>query len=189
MSLSMLPAEIQKTFSCTADVVFLLDDQLLFIDVNEGWKEFASANGGSKLSLEEIRGSSILSYTPKILRTFYVDRYVQATRSLRPVHFEYHCSSPEKIRLFRMEISYVATSLLVVNHLVLEEPCPLRDSPLDESLYLGRNNLVTMCANCRKTRQAGTLEAWDWVPEFLEQAAHMVSHGLCPRCLDLLYGP
>ncbi len=187
--LSAFPPSLRHTPSWTEDIVFLLDEELRLLDVNEKWDTFAMANGGRNLSLDAVRGSSILSYTPEVLRGFYFVKYEAARRSQKPIRFEYDCSSPEKIRLFRMEISSVETSLLVVNHLLLEEPWVVREpgSALEASLYSTADKIVTMCANCRKSRRVDLPETWEWVPEFLLDRGLLVSHGLCPRCFTRFY--
>lgn len=190
MALSSFPPWVRTTPSWSEDVVFLLDDQLCFLDVNGIWDKFADENGGSNLSLSTIKGSSILSCTPEVLRGFYVVKYEAARRSAEPIRLEYDCSSPEKIRLLRMEISSIETSLLVVNHVLWEEPSVVRKAEfsLDVSLYLSPDKIVTMCANCRKSKRLDLPETWDWVPEFLQDRRLRVSHGLCPRCVKRFYG-
>ena len=190
MSLTTFPSWVRVTPSWNEDIIFLLDDELRLQDVNEAWDRFAEANGAPDLNLSMVKGTSVLKHTPEILHKFYNEKYEDAKRSPEPISFQYHCSSPEKIRLFRMEISSMERSFLVVNHLLLEEPCIVREpeTSLDMSLYLRPDNIVTMCANCRKTRRVDSPTTWEWVPEFLQEQKFLVSHGLCPSCLTLVYG-
>ena len=185
------PSWITETADWNVDVIFLLDAELRFVDCNPGWDSFAANNGGYGILRHEIQGRSILDYMPDILRTFYVHRYWLAKRSEQPTALDYDCSSPEKIRLFRMTMTPLADGLLVVNRLRLEEACPAAP-PLTEErrlLYAAPHGVVTMCANCRKSRRRDDATLWEWVPDFLRSRAVPVSHGLCPRCVSLLYGP
>lgn len=189
MLINTVPLSVRAAPSWHEDVIFLLDDQLCLQDVNDGWCKFAMANSGCNLSLSAIKGTPILSYTPQVLEGFYLVNYEHARRSRKPVSFQYDCSSPEKIRLIRMEISSIGTSLLVVNHVLLEEPCVVREAEysFDEHLYLSGEEILTMCANCRKTRRVDLPDKWEWVPEFLQNQSFRVSHGLCPRCIKHFY--
>jgi hypothetical protein len=190
MSTTSFPSPLRATRSWNEDILFLLDDDLCLQDVNENWDRFALANGESELSLSAIRGTSILSYTPEVLRPFYNNQYEFARGSREPVSFEYHCSSPEMIRVFRMEISGIATSLLVANHLLWEEPCEVRspEFSVDAGRYLGANGILTMCSNCRRSKRADLENTWEWVPEFLQGQSFLISHGLCPHCVRRFYG-
>jgi len=46
--------------------------------------------------------------------------------------------------------------------------------------------LVTMCANCRRTRKA-SVEAWVRVPQYFAHAPPEATHGLCPPCIALYF--
>jgi hypothetical protein len=74
--------------------------------------------------------------------------------------------------------------LLVVNSNISGQP--MRRDALDPIetgiIYRGANGLVTMCANCRRTRRAAT-KVWDWVPSHVEEIPPGTTHGLCPPCL------
>ena len=45
-----------------------------------------------------------------------------------------------------------------------------------------------MCANCRKTKRRADPRSGIGIPHFLNDDGLTVSHGLCPRCLTLVYG-
>ena len=126
------PSWITEAAAWNEDVVYLLDSEMRFVDCNPVWDEFASANGGVGIFRAQIIGKSILDFVPDVLRTFYVQKFWLANRSPGWTELDYHCSSPEKIRLFRMGMMNVAQELLVVNHLLLEEACEVRP-PLTET--------------------------------------------------------
>ena len=181
------PSWISNVADWDRDVLYLLDDELRFADCNPAWDKFAADNGGVGISRAEVLGRSVLDYVPDVLRTSYVHKYWYVKHTREPVAFDYDCSSPEKIRLFRMTMSGIEDGLLVVNHLRLEEECrvtgPLTDGA--RAMYLSPDGFVTMCANCRKTKRRGDPTQWDWIPEFLNDRSLTVSHGLCPRCIPL----
>jgi len=184
------PTWITDDASWHEDVIFLLDDELCFVDCNPAWDEFAIQNGGKQLSRAEVAGKMILDFVPNVLRDFYVQKYWFAKHSEGWTEFQYDCSSPEKIRLFRMAMIRSGEGLLVVNYLLLEEECSLRPL-LDEEgrrTYVSSGGLITMCVNCRKTKREDGSNHWEWVPDFLRDHSLTVSHGLCPRCLPYVYG-
>ncbi len=183
------PSWITEAAGWNQDVIYLLDAELRFTDCNPAWDEFAAQNGGIGISREEVLGRLILDFVPDILRTFYVHKYWYAQHQEGWTELDYHCSSPEKIRLFRMGMMGVAKELLVVNHLLLEEACEIGPALSEvRNLYVAPGNLVTMCANCRKTKRHDDTATWDWVPAFLQEHDLKISHGLCPRCAAHLYG-
>jgi hypothetical protein len=184
------PSWIVEASNWDQDVIYLLDGDLRFIDCNPAWDSFAAANGGRGIARTTMPGRLILDYVPEVMRTFYVHKYWFAKRTPGWTEFDYDCSSPEKIRLFRMSMMPIEDGLLVANHLRLEEDCaptsPLTDARKKD--YISSAGIVTMCANCRKTRRVDDFTRWDWVPEFIRDTeGRPVSHGLCPRCASLLY--
>jgi hypothetical protein len=184
------PSWIIDSDAWLTDVIYLLTDELRFVDCNPVWDTFAAANGGRGISRLEIRERLILDYVPDILRTFYVHKYWFAKRASGWTHFDYDCSSPEKIRLFRMAMMPIGDKMLVSNHLRIEEECEVK-LPLTEEqadLYISPTGMAVMCANCRKTRHLGNETQWDWIPEMLRRDDFKVSHGICPRCSVFLYG-
>jgi hypothetical protein len=58
---------------------------------------------------------------------------------------------------------------------------------VEESRYHNEHGLLTMCANCRRTRRSAGID-WDWVPEFLHSPPGRVSHGLCTVCQEYFFG-
>ena len=183
------PSWITETSNWDQDVIYLLDGELRFIDCNPVWDRFAAANDGRHIARADMPGRSILDYVPDVLRTFYVHKYWFAKRISGWTEFDYDCSSPEKIRLFRMSMMPVEDGMLVANHLRLEEDCapapPLTEARKQD--YISSGGIVTLCANCRKTMRVDDPTSWDWVPNFLRDTGGIpVSHGLCPRCASHL---
>jgi hypothetical protein len=184
------PSWIVERDDWTTDVMFLLDEELRFVDCNPGWESFAAENGGHGLARAQICGRSILDFVPDVLRTFYLHKYWLAKRQAGGTYFDYDCSSPECIRLFRMTMAPHDGLLLVSNHLKLAERCEVRPRLTFEQTrqYISSSGFVVMCANCRKSKCCETETQWDWLPEMLSHDRSKVSHGLCPRCKTHLYG-
>ncbi len=184
------PSWMVESDAWRTDTVYLLDDELRFVDCNPAWDAFAAENNGHGISCAEIKGRLILDFVPDVLRTFYVHKFWFARRAPGWTHFDYDCSSPEKIRLIRMAMMPLEDGLLVSNHLRVEEACEVRP-PLtaeESSQYISTTGIAIMCANCRKTKRLESDEQWDWIPEMLRRDNFKVSHGLCPRCSGYLYG-
>ncbi len=183
------PSWIIEGAGWNQDVAYLLDRELRFVDCNPAWDKFAAENGGHGMTRPEVSGRLILDFIPDVLRAFYVHKYWQAERSNGPTEFDYNCSSPEKIRLFRMKMIPQEEGLLIVNHLRLEEECNVTSplNPEEREMYVARDGFTTMCANCRKTKRRNDDATWIWIPEFLSDHSLTVSHGMCPRCFVLFY--
>ena len=180
--------DLQNLLLSRNEVVFLLSPELRFLECSPAWDSFAAGNGGRGISRSEVAGKSILTFVPEVLRKFYEHKYWLVQHQHSPVDFDYHCSSAEKIRLFRMVLRPMKDFILVINRLTLEEECEVRSPLLPEEKrnYLSASNFLTMCAFCRKARRND--QQWDWVPEFLNEPELRTTHGLCPRCISVLYG-
>jgi len=184
------PSWILERDDWMIDVMFLLDDELRLVDCNPAWERFAVENGGLRLSRAGVCGRLILDFVPDVLRTFYLHKYWLAKRTADGTYFDYDCSTPDRIRLFRMTMLPLEDLLLITNRQRLDEKCQARP-PLtveESSHYISSTGFVVMCANCRKTRHRESEMHWDWIPEMLSHDRLKVSHGLCPRCKTHLYG-
>jgi hypothetical protein len=184
------PSWIIESDAWLTNVIYLLTDELRFVDCNPVWDMFAAENGGLGISRQQIRGRLILDYVPDVLRTFYVHKYWFASRASGWTHFDYDCSSPEKIRLFRMAMMPIGDRMLVSNHLRVEEECEVKPPLTAEQagLYISSTGMAVMCANCRKTRHFDSETQGDWIPEMLRRDGLKITHSLCPRCSVHLYG-
>lgn len=172
------------------DIVYVLNPDLRIAECNSAWDRFAEANGGVGISREEVRGRYIFDCIPDVLVTFYERKYSEALRNRGWSGFDYECSSPEVFRLFHMAMHPVQKSgLLVVNSHLTNQPSPLpmRDAKMPESVYVSADGVITMCANCRRTRREERANVWDWVPRFLRETQRKISHGLCPTCVAYFY--
>lgn len=60
-------------------------------------------------------------------------------------------------------------------------------SYLKRSEYVDKNDIITQCSNCRKTKRADDYDNWDWVQSFVANAPQNVSHSICPFCYDYFW--
>jgi hypothetical protein len=77
--------------------------------------------------------------------------------------------------------------LMIVNTVIEEGPM-LRaeaNSAYAADDYRDKDGLVSMCANCRRTRRPGQT-VWDWIPAHVASIPIKTTHGLCGPCL-LIY--
>jgi PAS domain-containing protein len=174
---SMLSAFDLAALDAVGDVVFAMDAQHRIRMVNAAWDAMARTNGALWGRGVWDLGACVLDATPPILRDYYLDLYARARRDGVAEH-DYDCSSPALERRFRMRLHALpASSLLVVNNLVVERPHP------SVPTASGGPHTV-MCAHCRRVRVG---DAWVWVPDWVAHIPPAMSHGLCPICLDYHY--
>ncbi len=166
-------------------IIFVLDRQLRIAWCNRSWNEFALANGGVGLLSDAVRGRPITDFISGPLADYYRTVYKRILdRSATWLH-DYECSSPLISRQFTMHVYPLdgATGLMVINSLRVESPAPIATQTA-ESEYVSSHGLIVMCSNCRRTQRQHQLDTWDWVPRFVEHPPELVSHGICPICLD-----
>ncbi|MBU1699827.1 MAG: hypothetical protein KJ970_16935 [Candidatus Eisenbacteria bacterium] len=182
--------EILKQDSCVA---YGLWPDLSLCYVNRGWKEFASKNGGdSDISSRWRLGSRVLDAVSDELKIFYQNVYSQCFSYSKPWSHEYECSSPELFRRFEQTFFPLKMNegLLVVNRLLTEtlhDPAEHIATSPDEEWYRNEAGILRQCSNCRRTQNIGSLDRWDWVPEWVRQPADATRFVLCPSCLDSDY--
>jgi hypothetical protein len=176
-----------EVLSQNASVVFVLDSELKIAGCNESWDRFARQNGGEGVLACTQLSRSIFDCIPESLTEFYKHLYARARLSGKPIDHEYDCSSPEKLRRFRMRLLPLADSgeIVVVNSLIVQGPHPRQAIPGGPQ-YVHADGSIVMCAHCRCTRQVGS-DRWDWIPSYVEEMPLVVSHGLCEVCFAYHY--
>jgi hypothetical protein len=166
-------------------IIFVLDRRLRIAWCNRAWNDFARANGGGSLHSDAVRGRPITDFISGSLADYYRTVYSRVLeRSATWLH-DYECSSAATSRHFTMHVYPLeaATGLMVINSLRVESPTPDTTQP-NESDYVSPHGFIVMCSNCRRTQRHRQPDRWDWVPHFVEHPPELVSHGLCPICLD-----
>lgn len=184
------PIWLKQLLETSQDVVYVLDGDLCIAACNRGWDTFALENGGIGFSSGDVVGRTIFDFIPDVLVAFYVDKYEAARRSPACVELDYDCSSPTEYRQFHMALQRIEDGGIVsissrrpglTSHL-LEQ-----DGKADHPAYRSESGLITMCANCRRTKRQDAHSKWDWVPSFLNHPAGKVSQGICPVCTNRFY--
>lgn len=181
---------LQQLLETSQEVVYVLDGDLCIAVCNRGWDRFAKENGGAGISSGEVIGRTIFEFVPDVLVAFYVDKYEAARRSAAWVEFDYDCSSPTEYRQFHMALERIeGGGIVAINsrRSVLSLPFSDQHQAVPDFAYRLESGLITMCANCRRTKRQDASRKWDWVPEFLNHPAGKVSHGICPVCTDRFY--
>ena len=180
------------SFESDPAVIYALDGDYRLIHCNLAWDRFALENDGAPAMRQHQLTRCIFDSVPASLTAFYQDLYdnVRATRTERTHIME--CSSPLLLRRFHMSIRpFGESGLLTVNTLLEETPHTREghepETHQDDSHYVDRNGIVTVCSHCRRTRNVLQPELWEWAPEFLGNDSR-VSHGLCKLCLNYHYG-
>lgn len=156
--------------------------------LNEGWFRFGLANGAGPAFFERWSiGSSSVEALPEILLSLYRGLFEESERTRDPVQMDYNCSSPDLLRIYRMQVYPLERGYLVGNVPIVEMPHPDDDSRAPLSCYRTDDGYLVMCVHCQCTRRRDKPEIWDWVPAHLELPQEQVSHGLCELCLGHHY--
>lgn len=184
------PIELLTTFRAllqTAEVTYIVSDELRIIRTNRAWAEFADANGGERIAIDWGRGASLLDAIPAPLRPFYRDGFERAFVTQKRWEHDYECSSPDVFRRYRMLVYPFGGTFIVTHSLLLA--CPHEDAPHPPAERYASNGVITMCSHCRRVRRGSDSKAWDWVPAYVTAMPPNVSHGLCPACNSYYYDP
>jgi hypothetical protein len=171
-----------------SSVIYCLDVHFRITYCNAAWDKFAVANGAPHLVRPYPIGRALADFLSFPLSEFYLAALDSVRRTRRPWEQLYECSSPTSLRHYHMRISVgpgnAVDSLLVVNSQIGERP--MTRSEIEPTFaangYRRNDGLLTMCANCRRTRRVQE-EVWDWVPQFVDQMPMRTTHGLCRPCL------
>jgi hypothetical protein len=169
-------------------VTCAIDDGCRFIYCNAQWDAFAAANGAPELTRDSVLGTNFFDVIPAPLKPYYHGVFREARQSDTIVHVDYECSSPDKYRVYQMQLFPLTDTggFLLVHSLRVCLAHRRKSRDPSESRYLTPEGMVKMCCHCRRTRRAGS-ETWDWVPSYLNQKSAPITHGMCPICLSYFY--
>lgn len=172
------------------DTAWILDEKLCLRGFNQAWTRFALDNEGSALLKICCLGSPLLKFISSDLRGKYEKYYLSILGSETEQSFDYHCSSSTMYREFRQTIYPMSGGccLIVTNHRRVERPQAEKALPFSEQ-YRSESGFIVQCSNCRKVRNPGSGEQWDWVPSLLAVSYNsQINHTLCPACQLHYYG-
>ena len=167
-----------ETVTCVLDAAFTI------VYCNPAWDRFALANDGESAMASKICGTPLFRYVPRVLEYHFSKLFERAREKRELVTADYECNSPDVFRRFCMRVSPIpATTLLAVLHpLLVHGDIPYPSFRSTDHDY-GRGELVTMCAQCRRTKRLHD-NCWDWVPEFVRNLPSRVGGGVCQECLQ-----
>ncbi|TVP44075.1 MAG: hypothetical protein EA350_12315 [Gemmatimonadales bacterium] len=172
-------------------IVYLVDASLRLIYCNPAWDQFAIRNNGDGLQWNRPRGSGLLEAIATPLRPFYEEGFRKVRETGETWEHNFECSSSELYRVYHMQVRPLEATggFIVINSLLVETPHgeDREAMPGVADLYLGQEDIVTMCSHCRRTRTSDGSQRWDWVPRYLEAPPERVSHGLCTSCVGYFY--
>ena len=119
-----------------ADLEYLIDEQDIIREVNEGWDLFADSNGSPEAFSKEVIGHSIYDFiTDEPTRALYRDIYAEIREQKLALDFTFRCDSPDIKRLFLMEIIPQDRGRILIRTQLLEEE------------HTGQPNLEFACVN------------------------------------------
>jgi PAS domain-containing protein len=172
-------------------IVYLLDSDLRIVYCNPAWDQFAAENHGDALEWKKPRGTPLLEAIADPLRPFYAEGFRRVAETGEVWEHDFECSSSELYRRYHMQVKPLEATggFLIINSLLVETPhgADRQAMPEVDTLYRGREDIVTMCCHCRRTQRSDGSQTWDWVPRYLEAPPQRVSHGLCASCSAYFY--
>jgi len=173
------------------NVIYVFDDRLTLVEVNDAYRKFAEANLADPQFLAKFgAGCKLLDVIPAPLQPFYTDLYRRAL-SGEVIEHDYQCHSPERYRMFRLRLIPLDDGRVIAeNSLRVDAALPGAlevDEAAISGAYVGASGLITQCMCCRKIKAATGAGRWDWIPMLIASRDRRVSHGLCPVCLELYY--
>jgi hypothetical protein len=173
--------------AATDDTAYALTRDRRIVRTNEGWRRFASMNGGGGVIERWPVGSCIDDALPGPLRSFYVSAFRRTIESQERWEHEYDCSSLDVFRRFRMVVYPLEGEMLgVVHSPIVEHPHTWIEHSANGCDY-AVNDVITRCAHCRRIRHPSDVRRWDWVPEYARSPPPNTSDGLCEPCAVFYY--
>ena len=173
----------------------------------QAWERFATANGSPELTADRVIGTSLFA---GVTRTAVRDacqrlHALVCLRQREMITYEYRCDAPDTERRMRMSIRPVAgrrgAIMALYQSQLLDETPGLPSGLLsmgtradDAGKGLAADPLV-ICSFCRDVAwPIGVSEAnasWIGIADYYRRGGNgdvAVSHGICPGCVDRLFG-
>jgi hypothetical protein len=171
--------------------IYAVDADLRLRYLNQAWTEFARAGGASWASGAGGAfglGTLVMAAVPEVLRPFYEQLYAETWRRREPSEHSYECSTPTRLRYYRMRVMpCTGEGLVVIHSLARDAPHPGEPHAAIEPIYRDGAGLITQCSHCRRVRRAIGAPTWDWVRAYVTATPTRTSHGLCRPCVAYYY--
>jgi len=183
--LAELPLDVLETDTST--LVCLTPDGVIAW-VNAAWWRFAEDNGAPEIARRFGVGARYLDGVSGELRPWCEEVFKHAQDSGEPFVFDYECSSPSRVRRFRMRVLPIKKLGLLLEHALLVDAARADGlhAAADDPAYRSRDGFVRQCSNCRKVRKPEA-NRWDVVLAWIERSPPRTSHGLCGACYAFYY--
>jgi hypothetical protein len=164
-----------------------LDDSLNIVSVDAGWSEFALANGAPELASDALLGRPLMArIAGDSTVQLYEHLFDKVRRTGRPVVVPFRCDSPTLRRFLELTVEPGSRGLRVSSTLLHTES-RLRVSLLDPRTPRSDEPL-RMCSFCKHVKVD---DDWREVEDavvalrlFERELLPMISHGVCPSCLQ-----
>lgn len=184
---SLRSVDLQAVAS-SADVIYVLDRDLVLRGFNPAWRQFALQNGGADILRRFGIGRPILDAMCPAAKAFFGRHYQRALTKRRSFELDYECSSARLFRNFRLAAKPLANGrgLLVRNHLLEERPHDRNPHHLSAQ-YFDQHDIAIQCCHCRRAQNQRNKSSWDWVPEFVDDPYPHTVFALCPYCYGHFY--
>lgn len=175
-----------------SQLVYEIDDRDRIVAIGKDWPAFAAANGGAGLDSDAVVGRPLYDFIAgNTVRQVYAAIIARA-RSGRPVRFQYRCDAPAWRREFEMQVFSTAPDRVTfISTLLRETSRPPVD--LFGVRPKAERPFVRICSWCHAV--AGP--SGQWLPletavaaaGVMEEARHGgVTHGICPDCVERIFG-
>lgn len=164
-------------------VIYAVDDTFRLARCNGAWDTFALENNGSALKRSKVEGVCLFAVIPRDLSAFY-DRGFATARQQGQWHHVFDCSSARVLRRLRMTVTPFGSGFLIRNIPVKETLAPPSEA---NGNFVDYGRLITICSHCRRVENKKT-NAWQWVPELIEETPAEIRSRLCPGCCAYHYG-
>jgi len=157
-------------------------------DVSENWDQFAFDNGASELRSETILGTFLFDWITNAEVVALYQVMLSKVRSERTlITFPFRCDSADCRRFMKMTMAASDNDCIVFESecLITEQRKPIRfwDRNAERS-----NMVVLVCSWCKKIfaddRWLEIDEALLTTRMFDHDPLPMISHGICPPCLE-----
>jgi hypothetical protein len=165
------------------NVIYAVADNFRIVRCNRAWDTFALENNGSAAKQNKVLGVHLFAVIPRDLSNFYDEGFQTARKQGRWQHI-FDCSSARVIRRLRMRITPFGSGFLIRNVLVKDTLAPPSEASGNFADY---GPLITMCCHCRRVENK-KINAWQWVPEYIEERPLEIRNRLCPACWAYHYG-
>lgn len=175
----------------TPVVLYRIDAGDRSVFVNDGWLEFAHANGTHSLERERVLDQPLWSFITGP-ETAHVYRMIfrAVRRSGAPAVIPFRCDSPDRRRYMSLRIAPWGRNGLEFEGRSLREELRSQVALFDTGASRG-NDLLVVCSWCKRVRMDESADRWVDVEEavrelglFDEPRLPRLSHGICPSCAE-----